>query len=130
MTDQAVVHTVEHGEASDLPENNWFWRRVFVWAVMLFASVLAFLISQRVTDVHTLRQIVKWAFWTIWLMMVLYMCGATTERLTELMAALRSTRKETVTTAPPPARITTTEAGTSVTTDDEGALPPDKRVRR
>jgi hypothetical protein len=130
VTDQAVIHTVEHGEASDLPENNWFWRRLFVWAVTVFASGMAFFISQRINDISTLRWALRFSFYTIWLCMVLYMCGATTERLTELMAALRSTRKETITTAPPPATITSTPGGTQVSTDDDGALPPDKRVKR
>lgn len=119
MSEQATVRTVEHAEPSALPETGWAWRRTFAFMVTVTMTVLAWRISERITDVATLRLCVRYAFWTILLMCLLYMAGASAEAITKLVGAIRTTRKETITTAPPPARISTPEA-TIETPQDEG----------
>lgn len=110
MTEQATIKTVEHAEPSALPETGWLWRRVYAFAVTLGMTVLAWRISERVSDPATLRMALRYAYWTILLMCLLYMAGASAEAITKLVGAIRTTRKETITTAPPPARISTPEA--------------------
>ena len=119
MTENAVVKTVEHTEASALPETGWLWRRVYAFAVTVAMTLLAWRISERIEDVGTLRLALRYAFWTILLMCMLYMAGASAEAITKLIGAIRTTRRETITTAPPPATLTSTPGGTKVET------PPD-----
>ncbi len=132
MTENATIRTVEHGEPSALPETGWVWRRSYAFAVTFTMTVLAWRISERVEDIATLRLALRYAFWTILLMCLLYMAGASAEAITKLVSAVRTTRKETVTTAPPPATLTQTASGaTKVETPaaSDGELPPDQRVK-
>jgi hypothetical protein len=123
VSDSATVKTVEHGEASDLPETNWFWRRVFTFVLTAAVLLFAWRVSERVTDIITLRMALRYALGIIALLSLLYLAGASTEAITRLFAAVRTTRKETVTTAPPPASITTTATGTTtVSGTDERSL--------
>lgn len=129
----AVVKTVEHGEASDLPETNWLWRRVFTFALTAAMLLYAWRLSERVTDIATLRMALRYAFALLALLALLYLAGASTEAITRLLAAVKTTRKETVTSAPPPATLTTTSDGattvTAATPEDDGLLPAGERVR-
>lgn len=133
MTEQnATIRTVEHGEASELPELGWFWRRTFAFGFTVACLLFAWRISERVTDVGTLRMGLRYSLGLVALMSLLYMAGASTEAITKLFAAVRTTRKETLTTAPPVGKVVSTAAGTSATTagdEDDGALPPEARVR-
>lgn len=123
MTENATIRTVEHGEPSALPETGWLWRRIYAFAVTIAMTVLAWRISERIEDIPTLRLALRYAFWTILLMCLLYMAGASAEAITKLVSAVRTTRKETVTTAPPPATLTQTAAGaTKVETPAERSL--------
>lgn len=129
-----TVKTVEHAEASELPETKWFWRRLFAFGFTLACIGLALRISERVTDIETLRMISRYALWLAGLMCLLYMAGATTDDITKLFAAMKTTRKETLTTADAPASVAVTPEVTTVeaappggATSDE--LPPSERVR-
>lgn len=124
MTENATIHTVEHGEASELPELGWFWRRTFAFGFTVACLLFAWRVSERVTDVATLRMGLRMALGLAALMALLYMAGASTEAITKLFAAVRTTRKETLTTAPPPATLTSTASGgTKVETPPDGLDP-------
>lgn len=130
---EIVTKTVEHGEASALPELGWFWRRTFAFDFTIACLLFAWRVSERVTDVNTLRMALRYALGLVALMSLLYMAGASTEAITKLFAAVRTTRKETVTSAPPPAKVTTTADGDTTTTSAAApavrTLPPNERVR-
>lgn len=111
MTENATIRTVEHGDPSPLPENNWLWRRLYVFVVTALLCAHIAWTSHQTDDVYTLRMAIRNDQGLILLFALLYLAGATTERITELFAALRSTRKETTTTAPPPATLTSTPSG-------------------
>ena len=123
MTENATIKTIEHAEPSALPETGWLWRRVFAFALTFAMTVLAWRISERVTDVGTLRLALRYAFWTILLMCLLYMAGASAEAITKLIGAIRTTRKETITTAPPPATLSA--AGAKVEAAPAAGEEPD-----
>lgn len=95
-----TTRTVEHGAASDLPETNWTWRRWFVWAVTIFACALLWRITERVTDITTLREAVRYLCGIIVLILTLYLAGASAEKMVQIISAVRTTRRETVTTTP------------------------------
>lgn len=129
MTTPVEVRTIEHGDPSPLPENNWLWRRTYVFAVTALLCAHVWWTSGKTDDVYTLRMTIRNDQGILVLFALLYLAGATTERITELFAALRSTRKETRTFAPPPASVTTTPEGTTVDTPaDDGRLPAGERV--
>lgn len=126
MTDVATVHTVEHAEASRLPEPVWFWRRWLIYGCTVFAMAICTAIVFRVyavADIGTMRLIIRYSFYTIWAAVVLYGVGASVTDVAVLASAVRTTRKETVTTAAPPVSTTTTAAGTTVTTATKPAAP-------
>lgn len=106
----AVVKTVEHGEASNLPEIQWGWRRTYVFIVTGLLCAHVGWTSYHMTDVGTLRMTIRNDQGLILLFALLYLAGASTEAITKLFAAVRTTRKETVTSAPPPATIVTPQA--------------------
>lgn len=101
MTDApATVTTIEHGEASAMPEVNWLWRRVFVFALSICFCGLVWWIATRSSDIPTLREIARNSQWIILFCVFAYVMGASATDAVRLATALRSTRKETVTTAP------------------------------
>lgn len=99
----AEVKVVEHGEASDLPELDWVWRRAFVFALVAICALLVWRISERVNDVDTLKMTIKYLCWIILLLCLLYIAGASSEKIVQLVSAFRTTRKETITSGPPEA---------------------------
>lgn len=105
MTENATVHTVEHLDPSELPETNWLWRRTFIFVTTLAALGLAYWIVGKTADIDTLRMIARLALYLVAFFALLYIAGAGSEDITRLVTAFRSTRKETVTSAPPPAAI-------------------------
>lgn len=113
MTEAATIKTVEHGEASELPEITWGWRRLFVFGLTLILCALVAWIAWRVSDVRTLREIAVNSQGLIFLLVFVYVAGATATDVVQLVTAFGSTRKETVTSAPPPATIVTPDATAS-----------------
>lgn len=112
---EATVTTVEHNEASRLPEPKWFWRRWLIYIVTLASLIIlsftVWVVLQWVRDIGTLRLIIRYCFYTMWTAVILYGVGASVTDVAVLASAVRTTRKETVTTAPTPATITA--AGTT-----------------
>lgn len=102
----ATQTIVEHGEASALPDTSWFWRRVLVFLVSIVCLYLAWLIAGKTTDTATLREIARNALWLVGICLFLYVAGASATDCVRLVTAFRSTRRETITTAPPPSTIT------------------------
>ncbi len=117
MTENATVTTVEHAEASRLPEPNWLWRRWLIYIVTLGAlTVLSFtvwVVLQWVRDIGTMRLIISYSFYTMWTAVILYGIGASVTDVAVLASAVRTTRKETVTSAPPTGTATTTSGATT-----------------
>ncbi len=113
MPDTATIRTVEHGDASDLPETNWFWRRVFTFILTAAVLLFAWRISERLTDVATLRMALRYSLGIIALLSLLYLAGASTEAITRLFAAVRTTRKETISSGTSPAVVTPERVDTS-----------------
>lgn len=114
----ASVTTVEHNEASRLPEPKWFWRRwliygVTIWTLILLSCTVT-VVLHRVLDVGTLRLIIRFSFYTMWAAVILYGVGASVTDVAVLASAVRTTRKETVTTVPPLQGSVTTTTVTPV----------------
>lgn len=108
MSEPATIRTVEYGDASDLPEINWLWRRVFIFALTAACAFHVWLTIRRVHDIETLRQTVRNDQLLIALLALLYIAGASTEAITRLVGAVRTSRRETVAEASPPAVVATT----------------------
>lgn len=133
MTEQATVTTVEHGDASELPTPRWVWRRWYVFFLTAAALALVWRITERLEDVTTLRMVARYLCLTIGGLVFVYVAGATATDCVNMVSALKSTRKETVTTAPPPAMISTPEATVSTPPEPEKvvveAVPPWERSK-
>lgn len=96
----SLRHTVEHTEASILPEIDWGWRRFFIWFVTFAATALVYWITWRVQDVTTLRMIARYALLGVGFFSMLYITGASAEQVVRLVQAAKTTRKETTTEEP------------------------------
>ncbi len=96
----AVTKTIEHNEASALPETGWFWRRLFIFAVSAALIYLIHRTLDRATDMPTVRLIARGLLILLGLSMLLYIAGASTEAITRLVGAVKTTRRETVTETP------------------------------
>lgn len=94
-----TTKSVEHGEASRLPDTSWLWRRVLIFAVLTVMCVIAARVSERVSDIGTLRQINRYSYGIILLGLLLYGVGATITDVVKLMTAFASTKKITETKA-------------------------------
>lgn len=100
-----VTKTVEHLEPSNLPEVNWFFRRIYIFTLTIALSWMVWHLSLKVTDAKVLRDIIRVDQWLIALLAILYVAGASAEAITKLVAAWRTSRKETVTTQPAAAPV-------------------------
>lgn len=99
MTDTAsAVHTVEHTEASAMPEVKWGWRRLYIFLVTAALLAPVYWVTYRTTDIETAKMIARYAMWLVGLYAMLYVAGSTSTDITGLVAAFRTTRKETITT--------------------------------
>ncbi len=137
MTEAATtVKTVEHEEASRLPDTSWLWRRVLIFTVCGVMLYITWRISERVLNPETfgvvnqynlsiLRQINTYAYGLLALGLLLYGVGATVTDVAKLITAFLSTRKITQTSAPPPSTVRTPEVE-AVT--GEGVLPEGERL--
>lgn len=115
MSDIATVKTVEYADPSPVPENNWFWRRLYVFVVTcLLCLHIGWITLTQIKDESVLREVIRNDQGLLMLYALLYLAGASAEAIANIVAAIRTSRKETTTTAPPPATIRTPEA--SVTT--------------
>lgn len=101
MTDitAATVTTVEHGEPSHIPSPSWTWRRYYTFALTGLAMLLLWRITERVTDIDTLRMVARYLCWIVMGLVFVYVAGATATDCVNMASVLRSTRKETTTTA-------------------------------
>lgn len=95
-----VVTTVEHGEPSRIPVPSWTWRRYYTFALTALALALVWRITERVEDIITLRMVARYLCWIIMGLVFVYVAGATATDCVNMASVLRSTRKETTTTAP------------------------------
>lgn len=122
----AEVKTTTHEEASRLPEPKWFWRRVLIFIVTFWAMGLLTWAVWRVIgianrSVHAdelpvlgaIVIVIKYGFYTAWGALVLYGVGASVTDVATLASAVRTTRRETITTASPLQAIHTPEATVS-----------------
>lgn len=106
-TDTATVRTVEYGEASRLPDTSWMWRRLLIFMICggILVGMGYVLWEQPKLDSST-NLFVRNGYYTLWLGLTLYGVGATVTDITRLFAAMRTTRKETISSGPPPATVT------------------------
>lgn len=133
----ASVSVVEHGEASRMPDTSWVWRRLLIFGVCIVASALLFvvvLILEHITEraiegfalpvtaefFGVLKVTIRYGFYTLWLGLSLYGVGATVTDLAKLAAAVKTSRREMVTSTPP------RDLGPGPC--DTGELPPGMRV--
>ena len=130
MTDApaATVKTTEHGEASELPEANWFYRRWYVFIVTAALLALVYWITFKVSDIGTLKMIARYALWLLFGYAMLYVAGSTSTDMARLVAAFRTTTKVTEGSAPPSGTVTTTVA--AATTTPTPAVPAPSMVQR
>lgn len=91
---------VEYGDATDLPEVQWLWRRVFVFASAIGILALAWRISERITEPAALHDGLRICLGLIALLIFTYLSGASAEAIVKLVGAIRTSRKETITSAP------------------------------
>lgn len=95
-----ITKTVEHTEASALPEVNWGWRRGFIFSVSYVLLAITWRVVEISQDIVTQRMIARYALALIGLALMLYVAGASAEQITKLIQAAKTTRRETVTTEP------------------------------
>lgn len=100
VSDPIVTHTIEHGDPSPMPETDWLWRRLYVWGVTAALAAHIFWTSLRTSDVATLRETIRNDQGLILLFALLYLAGASAEAIAGIVAAVRTARRETITTAP------------------------------
>lgn len=126
---KAQVKTVEHQEASRLPDTSWMWRRVLIYTICAVLLYIAWRVSERVpdTDGATLRQINRYCYSIIALGLTLYGVGATVTDVARLVTAFLSTKKITVAEASPPATVE--EGRVESPSEDGGELRPEDRIR-
>lgn len=117
----AVVHTIEHVDPSPVPESNWLWRRVYVFAVTALLCAHIGWVSMKVDDVATLRETIRNDQFLIMLFALLYLAGASAEVIGQIIASVRTSRKETITSAPPPSSIHTAEASVEASGSTDAA---------
>lgn len=125
---QARIKTVQHEEASRLPDTSWMWRRILIYAVCGVCLLIAWRVSERVTDVVTLRQINRYTYGLLALSLMLYGVGATVTDVAKLVTAFLSTKKTTETTAPPSATVSQSADGGSRIETTDGELPASERI--
>jgi hypothetical protein len=114
MTEPATIHTVEHGDPSPVPESNWAWRRAYTFTVTGLLLAHVGWTSYRTSDVLTLRETIRNDQALILLFALLYLAGASAEAIGRIVASVRTSRKETITSAPAPATLTSSLSGSSV----------------
>jgi hypothetical protein len=110
----ATVTTVEHGDASRLPDAQWFWRRVLIYMVTIWAMAigtwmvyavyriaLANAPPSQLVVLGLMGVALRYSFYTVWAALILYGVGAAVTDVAQLAAAVRTTVKQTITTGPP-----------------------------
>lgn len=94
-----VATTVEYGEPSPQPELTWLWRRAYVFAVTAALCVHVAWLSHGLQG-HAVERIIRNDQFLIAGYALLYLAGASTEAIAKVVAAVRTSRRETTTTAP------------------------------
>lgn len=92
--------TISHEEASDLPELDWGFRRGYVFAVTTADFATLWAMPFIIKNEQTLRMVEKYLLWLLFLLCFLYLAGASAEKVVQITAALRTTRKEQIITSP------------------------------
>ncbi len=132
----ATIKTIEHLEASRLPEPTWFWRRwliygVTVWTLSLLTASVCVLLwiathpaqAPPALVLNILSLLIRYSFYTAWAAVILYGVGASVTDVASLASAVRTTRKETITTAPPPATLTSSASGATKVEAPAATIP-------
>jgi hypothetical protein len=153
MAEPGTIQTVEHGEASALPEVSWTWRRLFAFALTAACLVLLGAIVWQLTAptvmiplakvpgvIEAMRWIAMGLIALLALLTFAYMAGATAMEWVQMMTAFRSTEKITTTTAPTPApgasslatqtTAPASEGGATTTSVATAAAPKDPALDR
>ena len=118
-----------------LPESNWFWRRLFVFATMAVMLILLALIVLALGKALAAPQLADVAFWLICLiawMVTVYTIAPSGEQVTKMvqsvkLAGLGVATKSTVTETETPvadASATKKETVTETKTQLAATLPP------
>jgi hypothetical protein len=116
----ATTRVLEHGEASSLPRpKRPFWRVVVVMLAVCVGLALAWFITMKVEDPRTLRHIAQLSLGLVYFSIFVFVADGSAQDVVHLVTAFKSTRKETVMSAPPPA-VATPEA---VVSQPESATP-------
>lgn len=136
--ENTTVRTISHEQASRLPEPSWTWRRALiyigtlwaqgictwtVWRVIEMAGSARSLSPDQLTILGVYVLVIKYSFYTVWGVIVLYGVAASVTDLASLASAVRTTRKETITTAPPTAKVTTPTAVVAPVVDPTSTGP-------
>lgn len=137
MSDPAPVETkvVEHVEASALPKpKRPFWRVVVVLLAVVAGLAIAFWVVGKTDDVRTLRLIAQWALGLVYFSLFVFVADGSAQDVVHLVTAFKSTRKETVMSAPPPATATPAAVVADTAPDagpdaGDGELSAHERVR-
>lgn len=116
MTDDAKIKTIEYTEPSPVPEVDWFWRRAYSYVVS--AALMAHIgwLTYRIKDESLLAESSRLSQFILVVVLLLYLAGASAEAIGRIIASVRTSRKETVVTAPPPAKLTETTVETPPST--------------
>ncbi|AKU43569.1 holin/antiholin [Caulobacter phage Seuss] len=91
--------TISHEEASDLPEPKRASQIWFFFVVVLACLGLTYWVTGRTHSEPTLREIARNALAIVALIVFVFGAGAGALDVVKLVGAIRTTRKETVTTA-------------------------------
>lgn len=91
--------TISHESASDLPEPKRASQIWLVFIVTICCLGITYWVTGKSHDTATLREIARNALGIVALCIFVYVAGASAVDVVKLVGAIRTTRKETVTTA-------------------------------
>lgn len=97
---QSTIKTVEYTTPSDMPEISWFWRRWYVFGVSAAAVGHIYWMSAYPSDTQNARQASLCDYALLTALVFFYIAGASAEGFVRLVGAIRTSRKETVTSTP------------------------------
>lgn len=93
-----VTRRIMHEEASDLPEPKKVWPSLLVTVISMWCLFLVHVIVNKSVDVGLLRETSRNLIYVIALCIFVFVAGATATDVVKLVGAIRTTRKETITT--------------------------------
>ena len=115
-----------------LPEGNWMWRRIFVFALCTALLISSWFIIKAMIDlsghnstlaVQSLTKIVGWGHLLVWFAMTYYIVGTNAEQVVKIVQTAGMFKQGLVTTVTQTATDATGAKATSQTTTGPAVTP-------